>query len=109
VSLVDVRVAITQAHHEAWARVVATLTRRFGDLDIAEEAAAEAFATAVHRWPADGVPPSPGGLTDHRGLSLRPSFECQAASTCFAKSSAQTMPRQWQSDSASYPHEVVSF
>jgi RNA polymerase sigma-70 factor, ECF subfamily len=40
--------------------VVATLTRRFGDLDVAEEAAAEAFATAVARWPEDGVPPSPG-------------------------------------------------
>jgi RNA polymerase sigma-70 factor, ECF subfamily len=40
--------------------VVAALTRRFGDLDIAEEAAAEAFATAVGRWPADGVPPNPG-------------------------------------------------
>jgi len=40
--------------------VVAALTRRFGDLDIAEEAAAEAFATAVARWPADGVPPNPG-------------------------------------------------
>ena len=36
------------------------LTRRFGDLDLAEEAAAEAFATAVERWPADGVPPNPG-------------------------------------------------
>ncbi|HXL89285.1 MAG TPA: sigma-70 family RNA polymerase sigma factor [Streptosporangiaceae bacterium] len=52
--------AITQAHHEEWARVVASLTRRFGDLGLAEEAAAEAFATAVERWPADGVPPSPG-------------------------------------------------
>src|SRR6185369_14774177 len=30
------------------------------DLDIAEEAAAEAFATAVARWPTDGVPPNPG-------------------------------------------------
>jgi RNA polymerase sigma-70 factor, ECF subfamily len=40
--------------------VVAALTRRFGDLDIAEEAAAEAFAAAVQRWPADGVPPNPG-------------------------------------------------
>ena len=59
-SLVDVREAITQAHHEEWARVVASLTRRFGDLDIAEEAAAEAFATAVQRWPSDGVPPNPG-------------------------------------------------
>jgi RNA polymerase sigma-70 factor (ECF subfamily) len=54
------RAAITQAHHEEWARVIAALTRRFGDLDIAEEAAAEAFATAVERWPADGVPPNPG-------------------------------------------------
>ena len=53
--------AIALAHHHEWARVVASLTRRFGDLDIAEEAAAEAFATAVERWPSDGVPPNPGG------------------------------------------------
>ncbi|GIJ48786.1 RNA polymerase subunit sigma-24 [Virgisporangium aliadipatigenens] len=57
---VDVREAVTRAHRAEWARVVAALTRRFGDLDIAEEAAAEAFATAVERWPADGVPPNPG-------------------------------------------------
>ena len=57
---IDVREAITHAHHEEWARVVAALTRRFGDLDIAEEAAAEAFATAIARWPTDGVPPNPG-------------------------------------------------
>jgi RNA polymerase sigma-70 factor (ECF subfamily) len=56
----DVEEAITRAHHDEWARVIAALTRRFGDLDIAEEAAAEAFATAVERWPADGVPPNPG-------------------------------------------------
>src|ERR1035441_5520916 len=60
VSVVDAREAVTQAHHEEWARVVASLTRRFGDLDVAEEAAAEAFAAAVQRWPAGGVPPSPG-------------------------------------------------
>jgi RNA polymerase sigma-70 factor, ECF subfamily len=57
---VDLEEAITRAHHEEWARVVASLTRRFGDLDIAEDAAAEAFATAVERWPADGLPPNPG-------------------------------------------------
>ena len=61
VSPIDARAAITRAHHEEWARVVASLAKRFGDLDIAEEAAAEAFATAVERWPADGVPPNPGG------------------------------------------------
>ena len=58
--MIDVREAISQAHNKEWARVVAALARRFSDLDIAEEAAAEAFATAVERWPADGVPPNPG-------------------------------------------------
>jgi RNA polymerase sigma-70 factor (ECF subfamily) len=56
----DVDEAVTRAHRAEWARVVAALTRRFGDLDVAEEAAAEAFATAVERWPGDGVPPNPG-------------------------------------------------
>ncbi len=40
--------------------MLAALARRFGDLDIAEESAAEAFTAAVVRWPADGVPPNPG-------------------------------------------------
>ena len=58
--MTDHTAVITRVHHQEWARVVAALTRRFGDLDIAEEAAAEAFAIAVERWPADGVPPNPG-------------------------------------------------
>jgi RNA polymerase sigma-70 factor, ECF subfamily len=57
----EVTDAITRAHQNEWARVVASLARRFGDLDIAEEAAAESFAAAVERWPADGIPPNPGG------------------------------------------------
>src|SRR6185295_14332021 len=52
--------AITRAHHEEWARVVASLARRFGDLDVAEEATAEAFLVAAERWPREGVPPNPG-------------------------------------------------
>ena len=58
--MVDPGRAIAEAHQAEWARIVAALTRRFGDLDVAEEAAAEAFATAVERWPVDGVPPNPG-------------------------------------------------
>ena len=57
----EVDAAITLAHREEWARVVATMARRFGDLDIAEDAASEAFAIAVERWPVDGIPPNPGG------------------------------------------------
>ena len=43
------------------ARAVASLVRFFGDIDIAEEAVQEAFAVAVQRWPATGLPPSPAG------------------------------------------------
>ncbi|MEQ7011064.1 hypothetical protein ABN028_33285 [Actinopolymorpha sp. B17G11] len=49
-SVVDVREAITDAHRKDWAPVLAAPARRFGDHDIAEEAAAEAFATVVERW-----------------------------------------------------------
>ncbi|GAA5088113.1 RNA polymerase sigma factor [Microbacterium yannicii] len=52
--------AIARVHREEWARVVAGLARRFGDLDLAEDAAAEAYVAAVERWPRDGVPPNPG-------------------------------------------------
>jgi RNA polymerase sigma-70 factor (ECF subfamily) len=42
-------------------RAVATLVRRFGDIDLAEEMVQEAFAEAVRRWPSAGIPPSPAG------------------------------------------------
>ena len=51
---------MTRAHRDEWARVVATTARRFGTLDTAEDAAAEAFAIATERWPVDGIPPNPG-------------------------------------------------
>ena len=42
-------------------RAVATLVRRLGDIDIAEDAVQEAFVEALQRWPTAGVPPSPAG------------------------------------------------
>jgi RNA polymerase sigma-70 factor, ECF subfamily len=44
-----------------YGRAVAVLAGVFGDLGIAEEAVQDAFAAAVERWPAGGVPPSPAG------------------------------------------------
>jgi RNA polymerase sigma-70 factor (ECF subfamily) len=41
-------------------RVVATLIRVLGDFELAEEAVQDAFATALERWPEDGVPRNPG-------------------------------------------------
>ncbi|MGY1743604.1 MULTISPECIES: RNA polymerase sigma factor [unclassified Blastococcus] len=46
---------------EAYGRAVAVLTRLLGDIDAAEEAVQDAFVTALQRWPAEGVPPSPAG------------------------------------------------
>ncbi|MUL41207.1 RNA polymerase sigma factor [Streptomonospora sp. PA3] len=43
------------------ARAVAVLVRRFGDIDLAEEAVQEAFAAALRRWPEQGLPPRPAG------------------------------------------------
>ena len=42
-------------------RCTATLIRVLGDIDLAEDAVAEAFAIAAERWPVHGVPPNPGG------------------------------------------------
>ena len=41
--------------------MVASLARRFGDLDLAEDATGEALVVAAERWPVEGVPPNPGG------------------------------------------------
>ncbi|MEV0336370.1 RNA polymerase sigma factor [Nocardia sp. NPDC050717] len=46
---------------EHYGRAVASLIRVFGDIGLAEDAVQEAFAAALARWPADGVPPSPAG------------------------------------------------
>jgi RNA polymerase sigma-70 factor (ECF subfamily) len=42
-----------------WGRIVATLIRQFGDFELAEDAAQEAFTAAVDQWRTEGVPDSP--------------------------------------------------
>ena len=56
-----VHARIEAIYREEYGRVVASLARRFGDLDIAEDAASEALVTALEKWPIDGIPPNPGG------------------------------------------------
>jgi RNA polymerase sigma-70 factor, ECF subfamily len=52
---------VERVFREEYGRAVSVLYRVFGDIDIAEEAVQEAFAVAVRRWPADGLPPAPAG------------------------------------------------
>src|SRR6188472_2243007 len=53
--------AVERVFREEYGRLIASLVRRFGDIDIAEEAAGEALVTALEKWPESGVPPNPGG------------------------------------------------
>jgi RNA polymerase sigma-70 factor (ECF subfamily) len=52
--------AIEQTFVEHSGRVLATLISTLGDFELAEDAMQEAFAVALERWPADGIPPNPG-------------------------------------------------
>ena len=52
---------LDQVFREDWGRVVASLVGFLRDIELAEDAAQEAFATAAERWPRDGLPPNPTG------------------------------------------------
>lgn len=54
-----VHTAVDAVYHSDWGRIVATLIRSYGDFDVAEESAQDAFAAAVDQWPATGIPDSP--------------------------------------------------
>lgn len=55
------RAEIEQVFREGSGRAIATLARRFRDLDLAEEMVQEAFVEALSHWPSAGLPPSPVG------------------------------------------------
>ncbi len=57
--LFEANAAVQAVYSSDWGRIVATLIRSFGDFDVAEEAAQEAFAAAVDQWRDFGVPDSP--------------------------------------------------
>src|SRR2546429_6972363 len=50
---------VDEVYRSDWGRIVAALIGTFGDFDLAEEAAQEAFAAAVNQWRSDGIPDSP--------------------------------------------------
>jgi RNA polymerase sigma-70 factor (ECF subfamily) len=80
---------IERIFRNEYGRAVAVLVRRFGDIDIAEEAVQDAFTAALQKWPASGLPPSPQGwiITTARNRAIdrlrreasRPDRQAQAA------------------------------
>jgi len=51
---------LAAVYAEEWPRCVSILTRVLGDLERAEDAVQDAFATALERWPRTGIPDNPG-------------------------------------------------
>ena len=57
--LLDANVALENVYRSDWGRITATLIRLFGDFDLAEEVAQEAFTAAVNQWRETGIPENP--------------------------------------------------
>src|SRR5438034_3318498 len=55
----DATAAVETVYRSDWGRILATLIGLFGDFDLAEESAQEAFTAAVNQWASEGVPESP--------------------------------------------------
>jgi RNA polymerase sigma-70 factor (ECF subfamily) len=59
-TVLDAADVLVTVHAGEWPALVAGLIRLTGDWELAEECAQDAFARALERWPADGVPDRPG-------------------------------------------------
>jgi RNA polymerase sigma-70 factor (ECF subfamily) len=57
----EVRKAVSIAHDEQWAFVLAATARVSRDLDLAEDCVQDAYAQALTHWPVTGIPERPGG------------------------------------------------
>jgi RNA polymerase sigma-70 factor (ECF subfamily) len=86
----EANAAVEAVYRSDWGRIVATLIRFFGDFDLAEESAQEAFAAAIDQWRESGIPEFPRAwiiqTARHkaidrirRGARFREKIESQAA------------------------------
>jgi len=57
--LLDANLAIEKVYQSDWGRIIATLIRLYGDFELAEDVAQEAFAAAVDQWRTEGIPENP--------------------------------------------------
>ena len=98
----EVEAAVAEAFHAEWGRVVATLVRLTGDWDLAEECAQDAFATALERWPRDGIPRRPGAwlttVARNRAVDRARRARLGASKTLEVAVMAARGTRSWRAD-----------
>jgi len=105
-------VALDAVFRDQWGRVLAILAGMLGDIELAEDAAAEAFAVAAERWPRDGEPANPTGwlvaTARHRAIDqLRRQQVLAAKTKLLARDLEATSrgPEALMDDAATIPDE----
>jgi RNA polymerase sigma-70 factor (ECF subfamily) len=89
--------------------VLASLVGYPGDIELAEEAAQEAFAAAAERWPHDGMPTNPAGwlitTARHRAIDRIRRERTLAAKTGQLERELRHQPEDTMSDLSTFPDE----
>jgi RNA polymerase sigma-70 factor (ECF subfamily) len=104
--------ALDAVFRDQWGRVLAALVGKLGDISLAEDAAAEAFAIAAERWPRDGEPANPLGwlitTAQHRAIDQLRRQQVLAAKTQLLARDLEAAPREPEAlmdDAATIPDE----
>ena len=92
-----------------WGRVLATLVGILGDIELAEDAAQEAFALAAERWPRDGHPENPTGwlitTARNRAIDRIRRERTLAAKTEQLQREQRDPPEEPMDETATFPDE----
>jgi RNA polymerase sigma-70 factor (ECF subfamily) len=100
--------AVATAFRNEWGQVVATLIRLTGDWDVAEDAAQDAFALALQRWPRDGIPSRPGAwLTTAARNRAIDRLRRDAVGTAKLRELGALPPKQSDDDDTAVPDDLL--
>jgi RNA polymerase sigma-70 factor (ECF subfamily) len=100
---------LEQVFREDWGRVLASLVGYLGDIELAEDAAQEAFAIAAERWPCDGAPDNPTGwliaTARNRAIDRIRRERTLAAKTEQLERELRDQPEETMDETATFPDE----
>jgi RNA polymerase sigma-70 factor, ECF subfamily len=100
---------LEQVFREEWGRVLASLVGYLGDIELAEEASQEAFATAAERWPREGEPANPTGwliaTARNRAIDRIRRERTLAAKTEQLGRELRDQPEEAMNEAATFPDE----
>jgi RNA polymerase sigma-70 factor (ECF subfamily) len=100
---------LEQVFRDEWGRVLASLIGFLGDIELAEDAAQEAFATAAERWPRDGIPANPTAwlitTARNRAVDRIRRERTLAAKTELLERELRDRPEEAMDETATFPDE----